>query len=238
MRPLTIDGLGNNPLLKHNLNKGKKYEKNNKYKDAINEYKKCFSYPGITKPQEIAANILIGNCYYYISNIKEAENQYKSALEISEQLENKEERFQVKSIALGNIGNIYSDKGDLEEALKYLNESLFIAREIEYSKVEANSLNSIGNIYSAQGNLGEALKYYEEALVIHREIGYRLGEAISLGNIGDLYSKKGELDKALKYLKESLVILEKCNLMFGRTIIKNNILEIQNKVKVKSTDDS
>ena len=67
---------------------------------------------------------------------------------------------------MGNIGLIYSDKGELETALKYHTEALKIDTEIGYKKNEANDLGNIGLIYSDKGELDQALKYLAEALKV------------------------------------------------------------------------
>jgi len=107
---------------------------------------------------------------------------------------------------LGNIGLIYSAKGDLDSALKYLKEALKIHREVGYKQGEASGLGNIGLIHSDKGDLDSALKYHQEALKIDKEIGYKQGEASDLGNIGLIYRDKGDLDSTLKYLKEALKI--------------------------------
>jgi tetratricopeptide (TPR) repeat protein len=45
---------------------------------------------------------------------------------------------------LGNIGLIYKNKGDLDNALKYHSDALVIHREIGYKQGEANQLGNIG----------------------------------------------------------------------------------------------
>ena len=201
-----IDGLGDHPELRHYLNSAEKLEDANKYNEAIEEYKKCLSHPRATNDNKVAANILMGNCYYNISQLTEAENNYRQALIISKKVKDKNERLKGKASGLGNIGLIYRDKGELDKALKYLEDALKINREIGYKQGEANQLANIGLIYPAKGELDEAMKYLEDALKIHREIGSRQGEANQLGNIGLIYRDKGELDKALKLIEDALKI--------------------------------
>ncbi len=201
-----IDGLGDHPELQHYLNSAEKLEDENKYNVAIEEYKKCLSHPRATNDNKVAANILMGNCYYNISQLTEAENNYRQALIISKKVKDKNERLKGKASGLGNIGIIYKTKGELDEALKCHKDALKIHREIRYKQGEATGLGNIGLIYLAKGELDEALKYLEDALKIDREIGYKQGEATGLGNIGLIYSDKGELDEALKYHKDALKI--------------------------------
>jgi len=151
-----------------------------------------------------------GNCLYILGNFNEANKYFKDVLELS-QRKDLQEMFRIEMLffqgaAFGNIGLIYSDKGELDVALKYHKEALKVHREIGYRQGEADQFGNIGLIYHYKGDLDEALKYHKEALTIDREIGYRQGEASDLGNIGLMYSDKGDLDEALKYHKEALKI--------------------------------
>ena len=78
----------------------------------------------------------------------------------------KNEMLSAKANASGGLGLIYSDKGDLDQALKYLQDALKIDKEIGYRQGEANQLGNIGLIYRAKGDLDQALKYLKEALEV------------------------------------------------------------------------
>jgi len=201
-----INGLGDHPELKHNFNIANKYKKEHNYIGAIEEYKKCLSHPSATNDNEVAANILIGNCYYSISQLTEAESYYRQALIISKKVKDKNERLKGEATSLGNMGLIYRVKGETDEALKLHEDALRIDREIGYRRGEASSLGNMGIIYRDKGQLDEALKYHEDALKIHGEIGHRQGEAASLGNMGIIYRDKGQLDEALKLQEDALRI--------------------------------
>jgi len=54
------------------------------------------------------------------------------ALEIDKEIGYK----QGEAIQLGNIGNIYSDKGDADNALKYLKQALEIAKKYKFKSLE------------------------------------------------------------------------------------------------------
>ena len=161
-----INGLGENPLLKHHLKKGQELSKKTCFKEAINEFKKCLSHPKATKSNEVAAHILIGNCYYSLSMITKAKSHYIEALNLSGKVNDKDESLRGKSTALGNIGLIYIDLGKPDEALKYLKDALAIDRKIGYEQGIANDLGNIGVIYSDLGKPDEALKYLKDALAI------------------------------------------------------------------------
>jgi tetratricopeptide (TPR) repeat protein len=220
---LYINGLGKSPLLKDSFNRGQEYEKKNQFQKAINEYNKCLFHPNSTEANKVAAHILIGNCYYRLSNLGEAKKHYQNALSLSKKVADKVEKLRGRSVGLGNIGIIYSDKGELDKALNSFQDALKIAKEIGDRRGEATDLGNIGLIYRAKGELDKALKSLQDALKIAKEIGVRQGEASALNNIGLIYSDKGELDKALKYHQDSLKIHKEIGDRQGEASVLNNI---------------
>ena len=94
--------------------------------------------------------------------------------------------------ALGNIGLIYSDQGELDEALKYHQEALAIHKEVGYRQGEANQLGNIGLIYSDQGDLAAALKYLKEALEIFEAHGFAREVEQTKRNIAEIERMKDQ----------------------------------------------
>jgi tetratricopeptide (TPR) repeat protein len=184
------------------IEKGRNFE-------AVNDIERC-RLLAMSPKERMIFSIIAGNCYSILGNQNKAKEYYDDALNISNRkdLEKiyKNDVILARASALGNIGLIYSDKGDLDEALKYHQDALKIDRDVGYKQGEANQLGNIGLIYSAKGDLDEALKYHQDALKIDRDVGYKQGEASDLGNIGLIYSDKGDLDEALKYHQDALKI--------------------------------
>ena len=72
--PRTVtDVLERNPLLKKSFSSGQKYEKEYKFEEAIKAYEKCLHDLSIPEEDKIGFNILIGNCYYSLSKLNQAE---------------------------------------------------------------------------------------------------------------------------------------------------------------------
>jgi tetratricopeptide (TPR) repeat protein len=111
--------------------------------------------------------LALGNSYFVISKYEPALNNYQTALKLFKDENNQ----QGEASDLGNIGLIYSDKGDLDNALKYHSDALVIHREIGYKQGEASDLGNIGLIYKNKGDLDNALKYMRQAKVIFEKIG-------------------------------------------------------------------
>lgn len=216
-----------NPLLKHFFLSGLMEEKGEK---AIEQFKKSLSYSKATEEVKIAANILIGDCYYRLSYLKEAEKYYKEALNISKRVKDKSGVLQERAIALCKLGIIYLDLDKPDKALEYFKETLKIDKKIGevgrvggascrigdttilyylyygYEGIIATALCDIGMIYSNLDKSDKALKYLNKALEIDKLIKHEPGVAAVLFHKGITYGKLDKFDRALDCLKEALEI--------------------------------
>lgn len=217
------DALERNPLLKKSFCSGQKYEKEYKFEKAIKVYEKCLHDLSIPEEDKIGFNILIGNCYYFLSKPNEAEKYFKESLNILKRAENKITKLPAKSTALGSIGNIYHSLGKPDEALEYYKQALEINRKLGYEQGTAHNLNNIGTLYNELGKHDEALKCQEEALGISKKFKDEQAIANSLTNIGIIYTDSGKPEEALKLFQEALEINRKNKYQEGTANIFNNI---------------
>lgn len=218
-----IDTLERNPLLVDSFQTGQRYEKEYKFKEAIESYRECLNNASVTEGDKLTLNILIGNCYYFLSKLKEAEKHFRESLNIFKRAENKIARLPAKSIALGNIGNIYHSLGKPDEALEYYQQALEINKKFGYEQGIAHNLSNIGRVYNDLRKHDEALKFQEEALEINQKIEDEPGIANSLNNIGVVYNDSGKTEEALKFYQEALEINKKMGYEEGIANVFNNI---------------
>jgi len=108
--------------------------------------------------------------------------------------------------ALGNLGNAYSDLGQVERSVEHYQQALAIAREIGHRRGEGNHLGNLGNAYCALGQVERAIEHYEQALAIAREIGDRRGEGNHLGSLGNAYFSLGQAHRAIEHYQQALAI--------------------------------
>ena len=147
------------------------------------------------------------NRYAYF---KEAETVYIRLISLCEEIDEKSEQT---AGAYNNIGVVYYNLSEYDDALKYYKDALKIQEKVlgEEHPDTATSYNNIGIVYYDLGKYEDALKYYKDALKIQEKV---LGEehpdtATSYNNIGSADCKLGKYDKALDNFTKALKIQEK-----------------------------
>jgi serine phosphatase RsbU (regulator of sigma subunit) len=125
---------------------------------------------------------------------------YKQALSIMKGIKNR----RGESFCYLNIGQTYSDMGNLPEALQYMLKGLKIKEELNDQIGLEVGYNNIGNLYLTHGNYTQALNYYLKTLKIAEATNDGLVTAYANSNIGDVFYGQGKLDIALVYYKKAL----------------------------------
>ena len=100
-------------------------------------------------------------------------------------------------------------KGDLVEALNYVQRSLEINEEVGDKRGSATNLLNLGSFYLALGNYNNALNNYLRSLKLFEEIGEKKKISLAIGNIGIIYYYQGNTAKALAYYLRSSKICER-----------------------------
>ncbi len=86
-------------------------------------------------------------------------NIMRKALKLNEELGRKEGM----AIGLGNMGNVYRIKGELDNALEYYEKALKKFKDIGNRIETARTLMNLGNVFTQKGDKEQALDYYREA---------------------------------------------------------------------------
>jgi CHAT domain-containing protein len=137
-------------------------------------------------------------------SLRQAIGKWQEALKLWQQVDDK----RWEATTLNNIGSVYDDLGEKQEALKYYNQALPLRRAVGDRGGEATNLNNIGAVYDDLGEKQEALKYYNQALPLRRAVGNRGGEAITLYNMAGLERDRGNLQQAQTHIQAAIEIVE------------------------------
>jgi len=142
---------------------------------------------------------------YRVSDNETSLKHYFEALDISKRLNDKKSELTVKA----NLGVIYSDLYDDENALKYLIESNELAKEIGNENSLAKSLKALGSFHFER-RTEETRFYFGEVLKIAKKLEDNKRICSALNGIGLIYwIWDGDLDKAINAFEESIQYAEK-----------------------------
>lgn len=167
---------------------------NNKLDELELKLKDLIDYSSKNKFYDAFGDIynLIGLCEYFRGNLESAIENYK----ISVKYFNESNEFVNSSKPLNNIANIYSDSGEYEKAMRYLEDAINIVDKYGLLKLKVVFLNNIGEVYMHICNFDKAQDYFEEARNIAIDVGDINGEFLANVNLGIVYLLTNRYDKA------------------------------------------
>lgn len=114
--------------------------------------------------------------------------------------------------ALNSIGISYYQKGQLQESIKFFEESIKIIKQISNDEPApiADIYNNIGLAHHELGELEDAINYYEKAIEVTKKFEESSPQlASTLINLGAAYYDNNQLDEAIQSYEEALEIAEK-----------------------------
>ena len=173
--------------------------------DALEYFKKSYSFPNVDEKTNAMAYIKYGEMMYRKGEVKESLKYFKDGVDICKKINFKKGEAR----SLNDIGLVNNIFGKFDIALEKINQALGLNKNISYKSGISYNLINIGNVLldkDEKDNWDDAIEKYEESLKIMEEIKDKAGMAISLGNIGLVLRKKGDLDGAMMKCEESLKI--------------------------------
>lgn len=117
--------------------------------------------------------------------------------------------------ALRFAGWLYNHTGESQAALRCLEESLSIARQLNDETWQANALDTLGDVFWELGDFNQASAYYAESLELLRKGGDARKIGLSLASAGRLYVDNGYYQEAEALLTEGLYLLERVSDLRG-----------------------
>ena len=179
-----------------------------KHLEAIDRFTRALALAE-NDSQRAALHNLRGNSYESISQYKEAQADCEQVIKLSERIPEQQDAAQARAVALGNLGVVHGDCGELAKAEESHQQALKIHRETGDRLGEAVALGNLGLVYYLRGGPGDldrAEEHCKRALEIDAQIGNRRGEAIQLRNLGNVYAVRGELERAEDHHRQALDI--------------------------------
>lgn len=157
------------------------------------------------EPKEICSMyITLGVINRYLKLYKESIQSYLLAEHIA-----KEHAYLSQQAAIyGNMGNVYFDTHNFEEALKYHLKSLEIDTRQKNEAGMGNTYHNIGMIYRSRKEYSKALSYYEKSLAIDLKNNNQRNMSLSYLEFSSMYAERGEFAKALTYAEKALKLAQ------------------------------
>ncbi|MFH0816306.1 MAG: tetratricopeptide repeat protein [Methanobacteriota archaeon] len=153
---------------------------------------------------------------------------YRRSLDIWTKLGN-ERRM---AAMLGNMGNVFAEKGEFAKSLEYYEKGLVLLRKLRHKHNIAVMTVNMGATYYSLGNIDKAIEFFKESGDAFGKIGDAFGLATTFLNTGAIYLQFGEYDEAKDVLVKGLAIAEKNHI----TGTASSILEALGGIFVESKD--
>ena len=163
----------------------------------------------------------------YMRNEDIALDSFKKSLDLIKQLDqNKSEVKRIEKHVLENLGLLYANKREYEDALKYYNKSLMLNTENKKSRIiiDGYTFRGLGNMYYIKGDLDSAINYFEQGITIYEDfptiiMGFLIHnpQYSPYPGIINCLTTNGDIKLAQYYL-------QKCKQLIDRSFFKGGIL--------------
>ncbi|MFW5946594.1 MAG: tetratricopeptide repeat protein [Candidatus Natronoplasma sp.] len=143
----------------------------------------------------------LGHVYRQMENYEEAEDYFRSSLEIAEDMVEEKEGI---SECYRGLGYIRWREGKLEESQEHYEKAIQKAKEEGNNKELALNYVDIGNVFAWRGEHEKAMQHYKKGLPIleEREVYDKLAKVHN--NMGDQHLEKGGYDKAIEEFEKCI----------------------------------
>lgn len=144
----------------------------------------------------------------------------------SEKILLKAKDYRNLSETMKNAGIIYYSKGEIDNALSFLNKAYTYAEKVNNLEGMAKISGDMGIIYHSTGMISRAQEFLNKSLELSQKISYPRGYIAACINLGVLYLDKGLFDKAEHLFKEALTMSEEIGLKLYECISLTNLGDI------------
>ncbi|HSF44758.1 MAG TPA: hypothetical protein VLA58_02065, partial [Chitinophagaceae bacterium] len=149
---------------------------------------------------EAAAWSALGQGYRLTGNYARALEMHQKAVALAQQSGSN----QMIGFAYNQMGHIYKDRLENEQALKLYHTARFYGIKVGESSLWFPMMN-LGAVHLAMGQLDSALDYTNQAMKTTIPLRTETNRVVTEAVIGSIYSRKGEIHLAREHFNESLV---------------------------------
>ena len=148
----------------------------------------------------------LASLYHYTGNKQKSIALTKQSLKHYKKVNDK----RLIALALNDIGNSNYVIENYDIALKYLEESLPISKEMKLHSLAGITLFNIGKTYIRKGDIEKGIDYLKKSIHYSQNISHHpLSESWALKKLGDVYTEELNMpEKALPYLNRAIVLAD------------------------------
>jgi tetratricopeptide (TPR) repeat protein len=153
----------------------------------------------------------IGHVHFDLGLLARAKEFYEASLAIDRELVASgggPDALKGEAQSLMNLADCYHRMGELDLAMRSVEQACRLFREAGDVRGMATALNLIGFLFRRRGLMDDARVNHEQALAIHQRLGDRAGAARDLCYMGLVYQVEGRWDEALALFRKALSIYE------------------------------
>ncbi|MBA4304162.1 MAG: hypothetical protein C0424_08050 [Sphingobacteriaceae bacterium] len=176
----------------------------------------------LTPTQKADAYSVLSNALRMQGRLAEALNEARKAQDLYDLLKDSAGI----SAVLSNMGTIYYDRSNFQQALDYYLRALKYKEAMGQLNGIASLRCNIGNIYINQKQYEQARIHYEQAQEMFVKVGNRMGIGYTYNNLGVIFDETGELEKAINAYMEAFAIDKELGDKFGMASSYLNLGEI------------
>jgi predicted ATPase len=141
--------------------------------------------------------------------LEEATKHYRSALEFLGKSDPSPEQMAQKASILLSEGIIHSTIGELDSALKELDEVQTISAKTGDTMFQARAYFWLGKVFEQRSDIPSANEQFQKAFDISKGSSDTIGQSMAMQCLGMCHFRKGEYNKALEVLDLSEKLAEK-----------------------------
>lgn len=143
-----------------------------------------------------------------ISGIHRESVQAKEYFERARDLFSNQQNLRGKARALGNLGILYRNTGEIDQAIILLEEILEIFRHIGDVRNEAKTLGNLGSLYDDRNEAITGEDHFKKAIEIFHRLGDRMPEGVFLCNLGNFFRNESLFLKSEEAYSEAMTIMK------------------------------
>ncbi len=176
----------------------------------------------------------LANAYLRKGDLKDAEESVRAAIKIKKQ-KDKDSALLGSSYAI--LGDVLSEKGQLEEANVCFNESIKIRKKYNDQKGLTTFYKDIGYSLMERGKFKQGIRMLKKGLNLSKKLQLKSHVVLYLGHLTVVYKQRKKYKKALRYYEEFVAVnQELVTERLGQFLTEKEIeLEVAQKNKTIET---